>query len=69
MSLYREYLEKYETATREEIDKLLFDYMPAFLPEKDKKRKIRYILIECLEKKEKKIENIGTKYKQVWKLK
>lgn len=71
--MYKEYiikyLEKYKTATREEIDKLLFDYMPAFLPEKEKKRKIRYILVECLEKKDKKIENIGTKYKQVWKLK
>ena len=31
-----------------------------------KKRRIKYLLIECLQNKEKKIENIGSRTNSIW---
>jgi len=61
-----QFIKKYEKATRKEINDLLFDQMPDILSEKEKKRKIKYLLIECLSQKEKKIKNIGTLMNSVW---
>lgn len=63
--LILEYLEKYSRATKEDIDKLLKDVLPAVLDQKQKENKIRN-LIYSLSRKEGRIENQGTNRKPVW---
>lgn len=49
-----ELIKTYGKATRNEINDLLLDKMPEFLFKEKKKRRIKYLLIECLQNKEKK---------------
>ena len=61
-----ELIKTYGKATRNEINDLLLDKMPEFLSEDKKKRRIKYLLIECLQNKEKKIKNIGSRTNSIW---
>lgn len=61
-------IETYGKATREEINDLLLDQMPDLLTNEQKKRRIKYLLIECLQNRENKIKNIGTPVKSIWTL-
>lgn len=61
-----ELIKTYGKATRKEINDLLLDKMPDFLSDEKKKRRIKYLLIECLQNKENKIKNIGTRVNSIW---
>jgi ATP-dependent DNA helicase RecG len=54
-----DYLHKYGSATKENIDQLILDILPAILDEKQKANKLRN-LVYALSKKDKLIENQGT---------
>ncbi len=56
--LVLEYLDKYKEASREDIDKLLFDILPGVLDENQRKNKIRNLLY-VMSKREKTIVNKG----------
>lgn len=64
-NLILEYLDKYVKVTKEDIDKLLKDVLPAVLDQKQKENKIRN-LVYSLSKKEGKIENHGSTRKPIW---
>lgn len=51
-----EYISTYGKATRKEIDELLLEHMPSVLDEDQKKRRIKYLLVDCLSSKEHKIK-------------
>lgn len=63
--LILEYLDKYKQASKEDIDKLLFDILPGVLDEDQKKNKIRN-LIYAMSKKDKTITNQGTNRHPKW---
>ena len=63
-----EYIRKNGQATKEEIDGLILDKLPAVLDKLQRKNKIKN-LVYALSKKEQAIENQGTKRFPVWKLK
>jgi ATP-dependent DNA helicase RecG len=63
--LILEYLDKYKQASKEDIDKLLLDILPAVLNANQKKNKIRN-LIYAMSKKDKSIINQGTKRYPKW---
>lgn len=63
------YLEDFETITKKDLDELLMDKLPDSLNDEQKKRKIKYLVNECLGKKENLIENIGKLNKPIWILK
>jgi len=60
-----EYIEKYEKATKQEIDNLLLDILPNVLDIDKKSNKIRN-LIYAMSRKDKTIKNVGTNRKPVW---
>lgn len=62
-----EYLTKYKSASRQDINKLLIDKISDVLSEEQKLNKIRNILSE-LSSKDNKIVNTGSKTKPVWSL-
>jgi ATP-dependent DNA helicase RecG len=62
-----EFIKKNKQATKEEIDNLLLDKLPAVLDKPQRKNKIRN-LIYALSNKEKSIENNGTSRYPIWKL-
>ncbi len=62
-----EFIRKNDHATKEDIDRLLLDKLPAVLDERKRKNKIRN-LIYSLSKKEYKIEYQGTRRNPLWKL-
>ena len=62
-----EFIRKNEQATKEEIDNLLLDKLPAVLDIQQRKNKVKN-LIYSLSKKEKSIENQGTSRYPIWKL-
>ena len=64
--LVLEYVAKYGTATKEDIDKLILDILPAILDEKQKQNKVRNLLY-AMHKRDKSIENEGTNRKPLWK--
>lgn len=64
-NLILEYLDKYGKATKDDIDKLLKDVLPAVLDQKQKQNKIRN-LVYSLSRKERRIENHGTTRKPIW---
>ena len=66
--LVLEYIKNYGQVTKEEIDNLLLDKLPAILDKEQKKNKIRNLLYS-LSKKEQVVENKGTKRYPMWKLK
>lgn len=57
--LILEYLSKYKTASKKDIDKLILDILPKILDEKQKWNKVRNI-IYAMSKKDKTIINTGT---------
>ena len=63
-----DYIKKFRSATRENIDKLLWDKLSDILDEQQKKNKIRNLLT-ALATKDKVIKNIGPKKTSKWVLK
>lgn len=64
-----QYIKTYGKATRKEINELLIDQMPDVLSLKEKERRVKYLLVECLAKKENKIETKGSGKSSYWILK
>ncbi|MGY0391202.1 RNA-binding domain-containing protein [Bizionia sp. KMM 8389] len=60
-----EYLDKYKSASKEDIDKLILDILPNVLDINKKKNKLRNI-IYSMSKKDNSINNIGTNRKPIW---
>lgn len=60
-----DYIKKFRSATRENIDKLLWDKLSDILDEHQKKNKIRNLLT-ALSTKDKVIKNVGPKKKSKW---
>ncbi len=54
-----EFIEQYESASKEDIDKLILDILPAVLEKEQKENKIRN-LVYAMSKKDKTIKNEGT---------
>lgn len=61
-----EYLEKYERATKEDIDKLILDILPDILDIQQRANKVRNLLY-AMSKKEQVIVNQGTNRNPIWK--
>jgi len=59
------YLDKYQSATKEDIDKLILDILPNVLDADKKNNKLRNI-IYSMSKKDNSIKNIGTNRKPKW---
>jgi len=66
--LVLEFIGKYGSASKEEIDKLLLDILPKILDTKQKGNKVRN-LVYAMSKRDKTIKNLGTKRKPIWKRK
>lgn len=66
--LILEFIDKYGSATKDDLVKLLFDLLPQVLDDSKKKNKVRN-LIYAMSKRDKTIENTGTKRKPAWKRK
>ncbi|HKJ34841.1 MAG TPA: hypothetical protein VKA34_23660 [Balneolales bacterium] len=64
-SLILEYLEKYGSASKKDIDKLILDILPDVLNKKQKANKVRNI-VYSMSKKDKTIENKETNRKPKW---
>lgn len=60
-----EYLEKYQSASKAELDKLILDILPDVLDKNQKKNKLRNI-IYAMSKRENTIKNKGTNRKPTW---
>jgi ATP-dependent DNA helicase RecG len=60
-----EYLEKYKTASKQDIDKLLLDILPDILDENKKSNKVRN-LVYAMSKKDETIINTGTTRNPIW---
>ena len=65
--LVLKYLKDFDNITKKDLDELLMDKLPDSLNLEQKKRKIKYLVNECLCQKEKLINNIGPKNKPIWK--
>lgn len=61
-----EFLEKYKTATRQDIDKLILDILPDILDESKKANKVKN-LVHAMSKKDQTIVNTGTNRYPIWK--
>jgi ATP-dependent DNA helicase RecG len=61
-----EFIDKYGSATKEEIDKLLLDTLPTILEQRQKENKVRNLLY-ALSKRDLAITNTGTGRKPIWK--
>lgn len=61
------YIEKFEKANRDDINKLIYPKLPVNMTEKNKNNRVRYLL--TMLKKENRIENIGSDSKSIWILK
>ena len=59
------YLEKYKSATKSDLDKLILDILPEVLDEQQKKNKLRNILYS-MSKRDASIKNTGTNRKPIW---
>lgn len=64
-----QYIKTYGKATKKEINELLIDQMPDVLTLGEKERRVKYLLVECLSKKENKIESKGSGKGSFWILK
>lgn len=64
--LVLQYLDKFKSITKEDLDNLLLNKLPDSLNEEQKKRKIKYLVNECLQNKENIIQNVGTSRYPVW---
>lgn len=63
--LILEYMDKYNQASKEDIDNLLLDILPGVLDEKQRKNKIRN-LVYAMSKRDKSIKNQGTNRYPKW---
>lgn len=61
-----EFIDRYGSATKEDIDKLLLDTLPTILDQKQKENKVRNLLY-ALSKRDFAIINTGTGRKPIWK--
>lgn len=61
-----EYLDKYNNANRQDIDKLILDILPDILDENKKANKVRN-LVYAMSKRDKTIINTGTTRNPIWK--
>ena len=61
-----DYLDKYEYASKEDIDKLILDILPDVLDKQQKENKVKN-LIYAMHKKDKTLVNKGTNRKPIWK--
>ena len=61
-----EYIEKYGSASKQDIDKLILDILPKVLDKEQKENKVRN-LIYSMSKRDKTIENKGTNRTPIWK--
>ncbi len=61
-----EYLDKYNNANKQDIDKLILDILPDILDENKKANKVRN-LVYAMSKREKTIINTGTTRNPIWK--
>lgn len=66
--LILEYLNKYQSATKQDIVKLLFDLLPSILDNKQKMYKIKNIMY-TMSKKDISIINTGTNRNSLWRIK
>lgn len=64
--LILEYLDKYGSASKDDIDKLILDILPEVLDKQQKENKVRNLLY-TMHKKDKSIINKGTARKSSWK--
>jgi ATP-dependent DNA helicase RecG len=60
-----EYIRKYESISKQEIDNLILDILPSILDEQQRANKIRNI-IYAMSKKDQTIENKGTSRYPIW---
>ncbi len=60
-----DYIKKYGSATKSNIERLILDILPAILDDKQKENKVRN-LIYALSKKDKLIDNQGTSRFPKW---
>lgn len=60
------YLDEYKTASRQDIDNLILDILPAILDESKRANKVRNLL-HAMSKKDESIVNTGTTRNPVWK--
>ena len=58
------YIEKFEKASRDDINKLIYPKLPVNMTEKNKSNRVRYLL--TMLKKENRIENMGSDSKPIW---
>lgn len=58
------YIEKFDGATREDINKLIYPKLPSIMSDKRKNNRVRYII--SLLRKDGKIFNKGTKTNSIW---
>nr|WP_314896941.1 hypothetical protein [uncultured Flavobacterium sp.] len=61
-----DYLDKYEYASKEDIDKLILDILPDVLDKQQKENKVKN-LIYAMHKKDKTLVNRETNRKPIWK--
>jgi ATP-dependent DNA helicase RecG len=61
-----EFLEKYKTATKQDIDKLILDILPDILDDSKKANKVKN-LVHAMSKKDQTIVNTGTNRYPIWK--
>lgn len=64
--LILEFIDKYGSASKEDIDKLILDILPSVLDEDQKENKVRN-LVYAMSKRDRTIINSGTVRKPVWK--
>lgn len=64
--LVLKYIRDFGSITKKDLDELLMDKLPDSLDKEQKKRKIKYLVSECLNRRERTLENIGTKRYPVW---
>jgi len=66
-AMVTEFIKKFSSASRQDIDRLLLSKLPDVLDEKQKRTKVKNLLFE-MANKDKSIKNIGTNRKPKWTL-
>ena len=61
------YINKFGSMTNKDLRDLLMNKLPNSLNEEQKKRKIKYLVSDILNRKEKRIKNVGTTRNPIWK--
>ena len=60
------YINKFGSMTNKDLRDLLMNKLPNSLNEEQKKRKIKYLVSDILNRKEKRIKNVGTTRNPIW---